>query len=729
MNYDKINVLIENKYNFTDENKDVKDSNNGETLTGTIIGENEEKEYQYSYIIKLQSENKILNNKKFILNLKKQKNNKLFCGNQIMFNGEYIKPKGKRNYKGFDYSLYLKSQKIYGTIKINSYSIIKKDNLNCFQKYINKFKNYTKTILKQYLDEKQANLCIGLLLGDRISISKEVEEDFKQANLTHMLAVSGSHFMYIIIAVTYINKIIKRKKLGYLITIICIILFMNLTGNTASVVRSGIMAIIVILSKVFYKRADIWTNMSIAILIQVIINPYVIFDIGLQLSYGGVLGIVMFYEMVYKKICEFIFSNKQIILKNKIIKYIVESTSVTISANIIILPIMIYHFNSVSTVFVLSNILAGNLLGIIIIFSFLLIFLHCIFQFLLKPFFCILNILITILINIAHFCATLPYSNFFITTPNLFFLLVLYLFLFLFYCKKRRKGTIAILIIVIIIINLLYPIINSKRNNIILNFIDVGQGDSTLIRVNNKCILIDGGGNSFAEEFDVGEKTLFPYLLDRGIYSLDYILVSHFDSDHCQGLMYLLENMKVKSVLISSLGQKSLEYKNFIKLAKKNNVSILYVKMGDRIKIGDAIIEILYTGDNEITENVKNNNAIVCKLIWNKYSVLFTGDIEELAEKRIIEVYKEDLNKLKSNILKVAHHGSKTSSSKEFIQVVKPQIALIGVGKGNKFGHPSSEVLNRLNNINCKIYRTDLNGEIEVQFNKGINVKTIINKY
>ena len=176
--------------------------------------------------------------------------------------------------------------------------------------------------------------------------------------------------------------------------------------------------------------------------------------------------------------------------------------------------------------------------------------------------------------------------------------------------------------------------------------------------------------------------------------------------------------MKINNVVISTLGQESNDFNEFLDLIRKNNINILEVKMGDILKVGNAKIEILHPNREQINDNVKNNNALVFKFIWNDFSILFTGDIEEVAEEKILSIYKNNLEKLQSTVLKVAHHGSKTSSTNSFLEAVNPQIALIGVGKNNKFGHPNQGVIDRLNNLNCKIYRTDEMGEISISVNK-----------
>ena len=706
--------------------KSLKKENNYE---GIIVNEKGENEYSYEYIVKLQSKNKKLNNKRFILKTKK-KGKKLSFGDKIKFTGEYVKPTGRRNYHGFDYSLYLKTQKLYGTFEGSSYIVLSTSCCSYVEKIVNNFKEKTKKALRDNLDEDLAELCIGILIGDRNNLDEKIEEDFKKSNLTHMLAVSGSHFVYIIICIKYLEKVIKWRNFNKVLTIIIIVLFMNLTGNTASVVRSGIMAIMLIVAKFFHRKSDVWTNMAISAVLALVYNPYTLFDIGFELSYGGVIGIVVFYDKVKDTLGKIIIKMHK---ESKMLQYILEGTSVTISANLVIIPIMIYNFNTISFSFIVSNLLAGGLLGIIVILGFLLVFLSLMLGQTLSIFFYILNFLLKALTKIAEVCSKLPFSYIYVPTPKILGILIFYSYLFFIINRDRLrvrifntlKVRIAILIL-IIIFNLGYPILSSKRIGLEINFIDVGQGDCTLIRANGKNILVDAGGSKDEKSFDVGKNTVFPYLLDRGIVSLDYVIVSHFDSDHCQGFNFILKNMKVKTAIICNIGQESEEYNHFVRLAKENKTKIRYVQKGSIIKLGkNKIIEILYPDKNEkINDNAKNNNAIVFKLTWNKFSMLFTGDIEEKAERKILEMYKNKEEKLKSDILKVAHHGSKSSTMQEFLEIVKPSLALIGVGENNNFGHPNDMVLNRLEQSGCKTYRTDMLGEITITSNgKSYNVK------
>ena len=226
--------------------------------------------------------------------------------------------------------------------------------------------------------------------------------------------------------------------------------------------------------------------------------------------------------------------------------------------------------------------------------------------------------------------------------------------------------------------------------------IDVGQGDSTLIVTpNDKKILIDGGGSS---TYDVGKNTLIPYLLDRKIKEIDYVIISHFDQDHIGGLLNVLNELKVGKVIIGKQGEESEQYVFFRKIVDEKEIPVIVVKQENIINIEkDLKIKILFPENELITENVLNNNSLVFKLEYKKFEMLFTGDIEEVAEKQLLKMYSN--GELKADVLKVAHHGSKTSSSNEFLEAVDPNIAVIGVGDNNKFGHPNDEVLNRIKEL------------------------------
>ena len=712
--------IFENKYKNINEDDEI-------SIIGTIVSDPQEKEYKTKYILKIDTinSNKKYKNTKVILYTKNGKET-LKYGDKIELVGNFKLAQERRNPGGFDYRFYLKTKKIYGIVTTKNTKRLKENNVNIISMIANKTANVIKNQSKKLLENKKACLLIGLLIGDTDEIDEETKEDFRNSNLTHMLAVSGLHVSYVLLAVNYIiTKVKIHKKLSKIIVMLLILFFILVTGATPSVLRAGTMTIYLILGGIFYRRISVFSSLNLSLLVIIIMNPYCLFDVGLQLSYAGTIGIVYLYPIIKEKIY-----NKA------------NSILITISANIVIIPIMLYNFNTISLTFFISNLLAGPIIGIIIILGFSIIIISLIFFPIANIFSKILNLLIILFLNTAKACANLPFSKIFIITPTLKFIFLYYCLLVFIIIKERiqirisikLKNKVIAILIILVIINPIKYFSNIKQSNLKIYFVDVGQGDSTcIVTPKNKVILIDGGGNSKDENYDIGKQTLLPYLLDKKINKIDYCIVSHFDSDHCGGLMYILKKLKVKNIIIGKQYEEYENYKEFIKIAKDKKINIRVVEAGEKITIEKNLyIDVLWPINREkmVIQNAINNNSLVFKLRYINFSMLFTGDIEEIAEKEILDKYKENTEFLKSTILKVAHHGSKTSSTKEFINIVKPKYAVIGVGKDNKFGHPSNVTIENLKTINTEIYRTDEMGEISINVNiKGnINIEEFIKK-
>ena len=730
------------------------------TLQALVVSDGTEKDYKYTYTIEVNTINgkKLEKSIQLILDIKKNKikNKCLKFGNVVEITGVYEEPNIARNYKGFDYKQYLKSKNIYGTIDCTQYEIIANNKINIISNIINYVQNNIKENMSNILDEEQGALCIGILIGDRENISDITEDNFKKSNLTHMLAVSGSHITYIIVALTTLLSKTNRK-FSLIITIIFLLFFTVLTGFTASVLRASIMGILTLLASILHRKSDTINNLGISSIIILLYNPYLLVDAGFLLSYAGTIGIIFFSKKISNGISIIVNkinpnllnieqnnNSKILFVKSiieKIILYVISSLSVTISANIVIIPIMAYMFSTISFTFWISNILAGSIMEVVTIFGFITYLISIVFPMLAEFLAIALNLFLTILLKIAEISSIIPGASIYIKTPSLIMCVMYYLIIFIlfnlkpirqfirkkaifrFLIIKAKKHKLKILVTIITVIILLNSIIYVTDKNLKIYFVDVGQGDCTLIQTNEKKnILIDGGGSEFGS-FDVGESILLPYLLNRGINKIDYMMISHFDSDHIGGLFYIMENLKVDNIIISRQGKNSENFKKFIQIISEKQINLIIVKRGDYVKIDDtSYFEILFPGEKQISDNVLNNNSIVAKFVSSNVTMLFTGDIEEIAEKRLCELYR-NTNKLQADIIKVAHHGSKTSSTLSFLELVNPQIALIGVGADNNFGHPNEGVLERIKKLGTQIYRTDQTGEVSIVIDKKGNVK------
>ncbi len=728
-------------------------------LKGKIVSNKEERKYKDVYKIKIDSTKK-LKGKTFYCYINKKIKNEIEYGDYVEIEGKFQRPSTQRNSKGFDYSNYLKTKNIYGTINISDIKVEEKINKHSIFKYINMFKLKIKDASGQIEGKDRQGIFLGLILGDTSNIEEDLMEDFRTASLAHVLAVSGMHISYLSIGSLILFKNLFGKRKSYIISSIIIILYIMLTGFASSAMRAGIVSITMMLANFSYKKNDIVTSISLSLLIILIQNPFLIWNAGLQLSYIGTIGIIVLQPILLKKL-------KKIKIKDRRIKYRIpkviihvlekaeEIISIIISAQIMIIPISIFHFNLLSSYFIITNFLISIIIGPIFIIGIIYtvsIFINSEISLLIAK---ILQLGIGIIIKISKIPQNLMGGKTYIPTPKIwqiacyYFLVIVIAYVNLIQNKQVKNMTqqrilnlIALAkfkyrnriskkkkILVYSILQLILCLILVIPNELEVNFIDVGQGDSTfIITPSKKTILIDGGG-SINSEFDVGKSTLLPYILDKGFNKIDYVMISHFDQDHVGGIITILENLKVGQVIISKQAEKTDNYERFLKIVKEKKIDVKVVKRGESLNIDKNInLKIIWPNQEPISENMLNNNAIVAKLLYNEFSCLFTGDIEQIAEEEIIKVLdKEKINSLESTVLKVAHHGSKTSSTQEFLNKVKPKIALVGVGENNIFGHPNENVLERLTKLDCKIFRTDKNGEINLRIKKNGKFK-VMNK-
>ncbi len=556
-----------------------------------------------------------------------------------------------------------------------------------------------KNTIDSNFDKDKSSLILSLLLGYKDEMNEEMKTNFSESNMMHILAVSGMHIGIII----FLIKIFLEKNIGKrnnkIFTSIVIIIYMFISGFSPSIVRAGMMALIMIISFLLNRKNDIWQSICFSLLVLLIYNPFLAKSVGVIFSFLGTIGMIV---------------------KPKNIK---KGISISIYISFFMIPILAVFLNKIPILSIFISFIATLFILPIILMSFLFILFHKILGcVLLKS---IIVFICNLIIKISELGKNLPLNNIYVPTPSIFFIALYYIFLFIiFYLRKiyslkslnnsqkRIKNLISLFkyrliqnkiktFSMILILFISFIIIKHIPNNLKIYFIDVGQGDSCLIITPyKKSILIDGGGTD-GDLYDVGKNTLLPYLLDRQITSLDYIFISHFDSDHVKGILSIIKELKVRRIIISKQVEESENYKIFKNIVKYKKIKVVEVNKGDRIIIEDNIhVDVLWPNNRKmIQENKLNNNSLVCKFCYKDFSCLFTGDIEEKAERQILEEYKNKLQVLKSTMLKVAHHGSKTSSIQEFLDAVNPKIVLIGVGEKNIFGHPNIEVIKRLESM------------------------------
>lgn len=451
-----ISLIISNLYfNFINQRFEKSYTKIPEKLNqnATVISEASETDYYYAYNVKIK-------NKKFILYVKKNSSPKLQYGMYINIEGTYSKPEEARNFKGFDYKEYLKTKKIYGSIKSQKVQVLKNMNVNIFLKCSNAIRNKIIKTTLELLPGDEGNLVTGILIGEKSDISEEITSNFSKASISHILAISGTHVSYIVIGITYILAKSKTpKRLSNIITMLMLFVFMFITGFTPSVVRASIMGIIMLFAKVIYRKSDTLNSIAVSLIIILTLNPFAINDVGLQLSYLGTIGIVILNKRVEK------FLNKY--MCNKISTML----SIAISAQIMVLPITLLKFNVITPWFFIANIIAVPLAGGIIFLGYITLLSTIIIQPVGIVLSKILKILVLILINIAKYTAKLPFSSIYTITPSVI-LIIEYYFVVLGIARNMKTKKVILLVLVTAMV---CTAVNFYPKKFTVHLVDVGQ--------------------------------------------------------------------------------------------------------------------------------------------------------------------------------------------------------------------------------------------------------------
>lgn len=579
-------------------------------------------------------------------------------GDYIYVKGKLIKPKDNTNFNLFNYKKYLLSNNIKYTVKASNIKILKR-NKNIFYK----LKNYIFFKIKSL--DKSKKYILTFIFADKSYIDKEMYDNYQNLGISHLFAVSGMH----ISLVTFILlKLLEGKNevIKYLITFIFLMFYLFLTNYTISMVRACFQFILIFINKLFKLNID---NSNIVIFlfsVLIILNPYIIYNIGFLFSFSISFTLIKFKDMITG---DFMIKN----IKTSLLSFFVS------------MPILINNFFKVNFLSIILNI-------IYIPFVSYILFPLCLITILFPFFDSFTYFVINFFETITKFFSSINLLTFSITKMNII-LVIIYYFIFLWIIKsndKLKKKIIIVFIFIVFIIN------NNTIVNNEVHFLDVGQGDSILIRIKSKNILIDTGGNM---NFNISKNVLIPYFRSSGVKKIDYLILTHGDYDHMGEAINLVENFKVEKVIFNCGPYNDLENELIEVLDKKKIKYYSYIK---ELNVDNNKLHFLQTKEYD-NEN-ENSNVIYTKL--NGYKFMFMGDAGVEKEKDILEKY----NVSKIDVLKIGHHGSKTSSDKNFIDEMNPKYSVISVGKNNRYGHPNKEVLNNLDN--SKIYRTDRDGSI-----------------
>jgi competence protein ComEC len=526
------------------------------------------------------------------------------------------------------------------------------------------------------------------------------------------------------------------SKIAAFITLLPVTAYCFLAGNQIATVRATIMVTTYLTSIIIDRQDDLWNTLSLAALLILIFSPAALFDISFQLSFVSVMAILS----IAPPCSSLLFQHTHDPLEpatpwwkdtaRRIVLFLIITTAAMIGTA----PIVCLYFNRLTPWGLVTNLLIIPLVGFLIVPLGLL---TAFFVFLFQPLaICgtyLMQALITLSLAIVEFFSTLPYADFRTTTPTLLEIVLFYTAIIciiqLGKVKMARWGFLLISVALIADQSLWYY---QLRLSPLLRItaIDVGQGEASLVQLpHGKTMLIDGGGFS-RSSFDIGEKVVAPLLWNKKIKEIDIVVLSHPHPDHLNGLVSLISSFRVKEVWTSGEVVSSEAFEAFEQSIAEKGIRKLIIAGGQPSRtIGNVKIEVLHPPPAAVSGRAKrshvliNNHSLVLRLVYRDISILFTGDIYESAEGELMERNQN----LESTILKVPHHGSKTSSSLPFLKAVRPSIAILSVGYNNLFRLPNPNVIKRYQDQGCKLLRTDRDGAISIETDGStIRLKTFL---
>ena len=596
--------------------------------------------------------------------------NNLSYGDKIKVKGTLITPSKNTNQNTFNYQKYLYYKKIYYLVEATSINKIANNN-----NYLYTIKN---TLYQKINKLKSSNYIKTLLFCDN-TLSKEIKESYRINGISHLFSVSGMHINFFVsIIYLYLNKITYNKRIKYLITNIFIITYLILFPSS-SLLRSAVMSILYSINyllKLKIKKIDI---LLLTLGVSLLINPFIIYDLGYIYSYTITFFLVLSSSTLKKK--------------NKINKIIY----ISLLSFLVSIPITIYNSYEINIISILLNIILVPIISIIILPLTIITYIFPILD-------SILYLFTNTLEKISLFISKINITKIIFPKPSLL-IIVLYYIIFLLSYQNKKYFYLNIILLIIIYIS---PYLNSNFEVVMF---EVGEADCHLIKYpyNKNTILIDTGKNEYKIKNEV-----IPYLKSIGIKKIDYLIITHGDEDHIGGSITLINNFQVKNVILNKGTFTDLE-KELIKNLNKKKIP--YQININKINLSNHTIYLL----NNTKYNNENDNSIITYFTYQKYKFLYMGDASITTEDNLLENY--NLNNI--SILKVGHHGSNTSSSKDFISQINPSISLISVGENNIYHHPNKEVINNLSK--SRIYRTDINNMVKLTINsKGILKVTTI---
>lgn len=640
----------------------------------------------------------------------KQLFEKLQPGITCSFSGKLERPQNSGNPGSFDYETYLKRQNIHWIFKINKLHHCTNESVTLIDK-VKQYRQKGLQAIEQRFPQVSAGVAQALLFGERNDIEEETLEAYQLLGLIHVLVVSGLH-VGVILGILYylLLRIGLLRERVYFILLLFLPIYVLITGAAPSVLRAAVMAGCVIAGMMFKRKIHPFESISYAFLLLIFYNPYFLYHIGFQLSFLISFALIVSSHMIAARFTHSL---------SRLIAYAAV-------ADIISIPLIMYYFHHISSVSIIVNVLFVPLFTTVVMpLSYVCFLTSLVFPPLAKLLFALHEMIIHFIHIVLKEIEKLPFSTIAVGETEPVYILLCYVSIIYFFIQIERLQKLSISAVkfvfpFVFLIALLfcYPHVNPYGE---VTMINVGQGDSILIEFpyRKAVYLIDTGGTfHFGQKeewqmqqnvFDVGKDIVVPVLKAKGIRKLDKVILTHGDEDHIGGMKGILQSIRVKEVVYGKNSRYEENERELLIYLRDQNVKLTFVNEGEIWKEGNFVFHVLGPVGNE---KEKNDRSIIMFTTLGNVTWLFMGDAEKNSEINLINRYPN----LDVDVLKVGHHGSKTSTTEPLLETVTPKVALISVGRNNLYGHPHADVISRLHARKVKIYRTDIDGAVQFRF-------------
>jgi competence protein ComEC len=686
----------------------------------------------------------------------------LIKGDRIRFKGKIRLIRNFHNPGGFDYERYMVRQGIGVTTYVNGKNVklLGHNTYGRISETVSAMRQDIIHFINTYTRGQPRAVLKALLVGERNEIRGPLRDAFQRAGVVHILAISGLHIGIIATVCFFLLQKVLRlitpllwysasDKVCALLTIIPVIFYGLIAGMSPSTQRAVVMITLFLIAIIRCDEHDSLNTLFWAAFIILSLAPALLFSISFQLSFAAVFFILFGIRQFEYQQTPALYPNLFKRLQNRLISFI----CISLLAILGVLPLTMLYFNQIALVGIWTNLIIVPLIGFMavplgLLAVFLLPFLPQAAAISLQVSAAILSVALNIILYWASFSwvATKTFTPTHIEIACYYLLLgaVIKIIAWGYNITDNERNvselkpaiTVSIAVLMILSVDMLYWL-NDRfwRDDLRVTMIDVGQGSSYLAELpGGDCFLIDGGGFSDNSHFDVGARMIAPLLWRKKIMTVDTVVLTHPESDHLNGLVFIIEHFNVKNIWRTDDTSDTKGWKRFAQMMNKKGLPLKkFQDLPKRQFNNDVTFKILYPPDGYFRKSQyekwrrKNNNSLVFKMEFGKVSFLFTGDIMARAERELIHLAG---NELCSSVLFAPHHGSRSSSTESFINSVRPAIVLISCGFQNRFGFPHPDVTERYYRSGSKVLRTDLHGAVQVITNgQSLEVRPFVSNF